>query len=485
VRLPPDISKRTPEEATRLVALAWLDEACAALARMDDEEDAEALHDFRVAIRRLRSTSGTWRSALGKAASKKRRRALRRLQRSTGAGRDAEVALAWLETQRAELNQTQRVGLDWVAQHLGRRKEKAYESARADVRRAFGKLEPRLRRRLERLTVEIDVVRPKAPETYAESLAMRMRAHVQSLADELSAIRSAEDQAAIHDARIAGKELRYLVEPIQKPVKEARVVVKQLKGLQDLLGDMHDCVVLQKVLGQSLADAAAERARRLQELAAADHEGAVRVEVRRTERAGLLELSRRVQARLERLHQRLETEWLEGGIGQLVVDVERAAHELEARVRPPVEIERKFLLSDLPSQVREVEPVEIEQGWLPGDELRERLRRIRRADQKRFVRTIKLGRGIERVEVEEEATEEVFDALWPLTEGCRVQKRRYEVPEGERVWEIDEFTDRELVLAEIELRTKDEAVELPDWLRDHVVREVTDDDDYVNLNLAR
>jgi adenylate cyclase len=75
--------------------------------------------------------------------------------------------------------------------------------------------------------------------------------------------------------------------------------------------------------------------------------------------------------------------------------------------------------------------------------------------------------------------------LWPLTEGRRVRKRRHRVREGERQWEIDEFLDRDLFLAEVELPSTDAPVELPDWLRPHVVREVTTEDEYKNENLAR
>ncbi len=63
-------------------------------------------------------------------------------------------------------------------------------------------------------------------------------------------------------------------------------------------------------------------------------------------------------------------------------------------------------------------------------------------------------------------------------------KRRHRVPEGSLVWEIDEFTDRDLVLAEIELPARSADVPLPDWLRPLVVRDVTDDPAYLNENLA-
>jgi len=47
------------------------------------------------------------------------------------------------------------------------------------------------------------------------------------------------------------------------------------------------------------------------------------------------------------------------------------------------------------------------------------------------------------------------------------------------------FEDRDLLLAEVELPSTYTQLTLPDWLAPHVVREVTNEPDYVNLNLAR
>ena len=78
----------------------------------------------------------------------------------------------------------------------------------------------------------------------------------------------------------------------------------------------------------------------------------------------------------------------------------------------------------------------------------------------------------------------MFDQLWPLTEGRRLRKRRYRVPDGGLTWEIDEFLDRDLVLAEVELAGRPVDVEVPAWLRPHVDREVTEEEAYSNLRLA-
>jgi CYTH domain-containing protein len=151
----------------------------------------------------------------------------------------------------------------------------------------------------------------------------------------------------------------------------------------------------------------------------------------------------------------------------------------------PREIERKYLLSALPTEARKHTPFEIDQGYVPGREIHERLRRTKRDGEELFYRTIKLGKGRSRIEVEEEVLGEFFFKMWPLTEGRRVQKRRYAIPDGNHVWEIDEFLDRELALAEIELSSEDAAFSIPSWLTPYIVREVTDEPAYLNLSLAR
>src|SRR6478672_6003513 len=106
------------------------------------------------------------------------------------------------------------------------------------------------------------------------------------------------------------------------------------------------------------------------------------------------------------------------------------------------EIERKYLLRGRPPRTVGAPSVEIDQGYIPGERIRERVRRARGPNNVHYYRTIKMGAGIQRIEIEEEAPEEFFQAVWPLTLGRRVHKRRYLVDDSGLVWEIDEFLDR-------------------------------------------
>jgi CHAD domain-containing protein len=488
VSLPPDLLQRPPEEACRLIVLSMLEEASRAGADLDDPDNGEALHDFRVALRRTRSALRTWRSELGKSAGKKQRRALAEIQRATGGGRDAQVALEWLSAERPALHPAHRLGHDWWVERLEQRQHQALAHARSGVREGFEAVRAALVPRLEVVTVRKHLGRPEARETFAAVLAQRARAAAAEVIGCLSGIEGIDDARRCHQARVAGKRLRYLVEPVREHARRAVDVVNRCKKLQDLLGDLNDAHVQRDELGQALELAAAERARHLHELTRGANDESLRREARRSERSGLLELTRRAQARMEALFRTLEEEWLQGGMVALLEDVEELAAQLEAAAKPPVEIERKFLLHapvDFSPVAARVETVEIRQGWLPGELLHERVRRTVGPSGTCFERTIKLGAGVERIQLEESTTAQVFEALWPLTEGCRIHKRRHRVPDGELVWEIDEFLDRPLWLAEVELASADQAVEPPAWLAPYVERDVTDDPRYLNLKLAR
>lgn len=154
------------------------------------------------------------------------------------------------------------------------------------------------------------------------------------------------------------------------------------------------------------------------------------------------------------------------------------------QVEADVEIERKYLLRSLPPEVHGHPSSELTQGYVPGGEFRERVRRVVGADTTHFLRTLKAGRGLRRIELEEEIDEALFDGLFAVTEGARVHKRRYRVPDGLLFWEVDDFLDRSLVLAEVEL-PREMHVPLPRWLAPHVVREVTEEREFVNQVLAR
>jgi adenylate cyclase len=148
-----------------------------------------------------------------------------------------------------------------------------------------------------------------------------------------------------------------------------------------------------------------------------------------------------------------------------------------------MEVERKFLVWEVPTDLDRRPSSAIDQGYLAIDADGSEVRLRRRAG--RTYVTGKRGHGLVRSEAEVEISEAQFDALWPLTEGRRIEKTRYEISAGQRlVIELDVYGGglAGLVVAEVEFssRSDAEAFDAPGWFGP----DVTDDDGYKNQRLA-
>jgi CYTH domain-containing protein len=155
-----------------------------------------------------------------------------------------------------------------------------------------------------------------------------------------------------------------------------------------------------------------------------------------------------------------------------------------------IEIERTYLLRRLPEMPAVSIACRIEQGYLPPAEgaagtVEGRIRRLTRPDgQVEYTHTVKKGLGLVRSEQERVIDAGEFERLWPSTAGRRISKTRHMVPEGALLWTIDDFDDLNLVLAEVELPDAETAAEIPTWLAPHVERDVTEEPEYRNYELA-
>lgn len=148
----------------------------------------------------------------------------------------------------------------------------------------------------------------------------------------------------------------------------------------------------------------------------------------------------------------------------------------------PKEIERKYLVATLPENLNQYPSKEIVQGYIAitpeGTEVRLRQK------GKKYYQTVKSGSGKTRDEYETEITEDQLNALWPSTEGKRVEKTRYEIPLDQQTAELDVYHgDLDgLLTVEVEFRSEEESekFEAPKWFH----KEVTEDKRYKNQSLA-
>jgi CHAD domain-containing protein/CYTH domain-containing protein len=481
----PKLLEEPVERATREVAQRLLEEADKHRRRLGDAKDAEALHDFRVAVRRLRSWLKAYKEPLRGSVSGKHRQGLRAVAHATNPGRDAEVHIEWLRSRKEFFRRGRREGAEWLIERLVAARHAAEEPLQAAVDREFASVRRALTGRLKSYPARVDVAAPGT--VFATAMAQRLREQVADLRSGIARVRGPGDRDAAHAARIAAKHVRYLLEPVATEIDEGASMIARLRGLQDVLGALHDAHVFGAEVAQAMVAAGAEQARKLSRtvLDGDPRRRSVRQADQDRVKPGLLAIVQRLRASADESFASFAGAWDGPAAIAFWDEAERAVASLRGRGGSTEEIERKYLLAALPDAVKKTPPLVVEQGYLPGTRLLERLRRVKDRSSTRFFRTVKAGSGLVRTEIEEETTRDVFDRMWPLTKGRRLKKRRHRVADGKLTWEIDDFADRKLVLAEVELPDRHADVEIPKWLRPHVVREVTEEEEYENTNLAR
>jgi CYTH domain-containing protein len=146
------------------------------------------------------------------------------------------------------------------------------------------------------------------------------------------------------------------------------------------------------------------------------------------------------------------------------------------------EIERKFLVKELPDNLAESRCLVIEQGYLATESAGRQVR-LRKSGSSTSL-TFKVGRGSHREEREIKLSPKQFAVLWPGTAGRRLRKLRYEIPWRNLLIEVDIYRGRHagLVVAEVEFpdRASCRKFNPPSWFG----REVTGEKSYSNVRLA-
>jgi len=152
------------------------------------------------------------------------------------------------------------------------------------------------------------------------------------------------------------------------------------------------------------------------------------------------------------------------------------------RVSKNREIERKFLVKQLPEKLKRSRRYLIAQGYLATEPGGRHVRLRKRGKTSSL--TFKVGRGAHREEREVKLSAKQFAMLWPATVGRRLRKLRYEIPWRNLLIEIDIYRGRHsgLVVAEVEFpdRATCRKFKPPSWFG----REVTGEKRYSNVRLA-
>jgi triphosphatase len=216
-------------------------------ARLGD--DPEALHDLRVAGRKLDAILRQFGPYLPPSIVKIRP-TLKKTLRALGAARDLDVALMELETFSRKLPESDQTGLEPLKRHL------TSERGRARTRMLNALDSSAVQRNLETLTLALaqpteESAQPSHIEDKAVPELIRARyKKVRKHADRLTPDSSMD---AYHDVRGRVKKLRYALETVAVIFgKPANDMVRALRGWQEKLGEQQDADVASRRL-QALA----------------------------------------------------------------------------------------------------------------------------------------------------------------------------------------------------------------------------------------
>ncbi len=237
-------------------------------------EDIEELHSMRVSSRRLRAAMDAFEGAFPRKTFRPLLRQVKEITDVLGDARDLDVAIERLSRSRHRHARRRAPGHRGPGRALPRptAPPRAPRSRRLFARLDNERFEERLARymakhtgiRLQRLEPTaargLTVAKPRPVKGLDPDRRIRPNAR-QVLAVRIDEVYSFDGLVAdpanvkeLHDLRIACKRLRYLLEIFAIAFAEdLEPFIDEVKGLQDLLGDIHDCDVQIPMLEEHLA----------------------------------------------------------------------------------------------------------------------------------------------------------------------------------------------------------------------------------------
>jgi CHAD domain-containing protein len=219
---------------------ASADELVRCDARLRAGDDAEAVHDARVAVRRLRSDLRALRPALDRAWANELRERLRWLGDELGAARDAGVLFERLSRDVGTLRAPEAAGVREALEPWCAARDAAYARVAAMV------LEPRYAALLEQIVAagRAPHAGGQAAEDACAFAAAVMRAAWKTLRKTVRRRSRPPTDLELHRIRMKAKRARYTAEAVIPVVgKRARRFAREVEALQNVLGEQHDAVV--------------------------------------------------------------------------------------------------------------------------------------------------------------------------------------------------------------------------------------------------
>lgn len=237
--------RQTALTALAHILLTLLDTLQAAETAIITQTHPEALHDFRVAIRRSRVALSQLKGVLGSSEWTQLQADLRWLGKMAGPARDLEVALDQLSRYQAELPATVIKALVPVQAALHQQYHQAYAHLKQHLQQA------RYHQLIQRWRHWLTVPPTQWPQSHNAQQPIMALANAalwdsyQRLLTEAAALTADSPATQYHQLRKTSKTVRYLLEFFGSlyPLQWQDPLLQSLKALQQQLGDFQDLTV--------------------------------------------------------------------------------------------------------------------------------------------------------------------------------------------------------------------------------------------------
>jgi CHAD domain-containing protein len=237
--------KMTSNEATKKVLRFLLGIIKINQTNLEKDLDTEFLHEFRVAIRRTRSVLGQVKAVFPKETTNRFKKELAYVGKLSNEMRDLDVYLLNEDIYHAMLPDSLHNDIDPLFDHLRRKRTRAFHNV---VRSLKTKKYTKILADWEAFLNEPQQDSSTAPNAVIPIYDLARKRIFKIYRDIVKAGNSILDNAEddmLHMLRIQCKKLRYMMDVFSSlfPRKKINVLIRQLKILQDNLGEFNDLCV--------------------------------------------------------------------------------------------------------------------------------------------------------------------------------------------------------------------------------------------------
>ncbi|MGD0125534.1 MAG: CHAD domain-containing protein [Terriglobia bacterium] len=248
----------------RKLALRHLNRFISLEAKVLKGEDPDAIHDMRVASRRLQQILDLIFPAPLPREARRLRRKIRRCRRALGDVRNCDVLLEHAERRLARRRSSNREALTAVKQYIQERRSESFTRAIRKLSKLnLAVFYMRTKAILDRLGPKADqghIALPPAHtngvvlEPFPARLAQALVRVWNEFEKQVAVSQSDPRATSIHAARIGAKRLRYLLEVVsQFGMPGSSQALAWLRRIQQHLGDWHDMEVLEEMIVEMMA----------------------------------------------------------------------------------------------------------------------------------------------------------------------------------------------------------------------------------------